>query len=457
MTLVNNSLNSYSINKDVTMDKISYYNITIPYKQNILLYNTLTNSIVCFTDEEFSIINGLFKSLNGFSSQYHLLYSKLKESGFIIEEDFDELAYIKLQNKRCVFSNNAYHLTINPTLDCNLRCWYCSTEYAKALHHGGMTSKVMSLVKKHLSSLAEEQKAARLHLDWFGGEPMLYFKKVIKPISTHTLNLVEKNGIRYSQHITTNATLINGKILHEMADLRFTSFQIPIDGNERHHNAIKRYEDKTGTYRTIIDNINLIADIIPDARITLRINYDKQTLKNIKDIVPDITPNAKERIKVDFQKVWQITCNENDFNRLKEMKDFFYSNGLNSDFWAYNPKSFRRCYSDCFHHYAINYNGKIFKCTAQNYGDDKVIGKFSSNGRILWNDKLLSKLFSKSTFENEKCLKCKSLPICMGPCITRNYEAVQKKTPIPCVADYVQYPLSSFIINEAAKRGILIK
>lgn len=437
------------------MDKVSFYNIKTKYNNYVLLYNTLTNSLICFTCDEFIIVNELFDDLICFKSEYPLLFKELKNAGFIVNQNFDELEYIKLQNNRAVFISNGYHLTINPTLDCNLHCWYCSTEYAKAKHHGAMTSKTINMVKSHIQNLVEIKKASSIHLDWFGGEPLMYFNEVIKPISSFTKELVYKNKVGYSQHITTNATLMDADRIHQMKDLQFTSFQIPIDGNEYHHNIIKHFEDKMDTYRLVVNNINLIAEIIPNVRITLRINYDKQTLKHISDIIKDIAENTKKHIQVDFQKVWQISCNNNDFKMLKDVKTFFHENGLESGFWAYIPQNFIRCYADRYHHYAINYDGKIFKCTAQNYADDKIIGTLKSTGAIQWNDELLSKLFSKATFENERCLKCKSLPVCMGPCIIRNFESVKNNTPLPCIEDYVQYSLSSFIIDEAQKRNLI--
>ena len=67
----------------------------------------------------------------------------MKKAGFIID-NYDEKELVKFNNKLCVYENRSYHLTINPTLDCNLKCWYCSTEYAQAIHHGGMSQHIVN-------------------------------------------------------------------------------------------------------------------------------------------------------------------------------------------------------------------------------------------------------------------------------------------------------------------------
>lgn len=441
--------------KTITMDKISQYIFSVIYNENILLYNTLTNALVCLTKQENEEVQYLMKNLTEFQDEYPTLYKSFKESGFIIEKDFNELNYIKFRNNLQVYANNTYHITINPTLDCNLKCWYCSTEFAQAQHCGGMNKDIIDRITAHFKNVVEVQKATRIHLDWFGGEPSMYFNEVINPISSYVNKLVEDNKIGFTQHITTNATLFNFEQIKRMKALHFTSFQIPIDGNEEKHNKVKFFEDNRGSYRQVIDSINMIAETIPNVKITLRINYDLQTLKHIGDIIKDIPLKNRECIIVDFQKVWQIHGNKESESLLHEAKEYFRLNGLNSNFWAWRPGAFYRCYSDRLRHYAINYNGKIFKCTAQDYGDDKVIGELLPNGTIKWNMALLSNLFSQSTFENSRCLKCIKLPICMGPCISANHKARKNGTPLPCLGENVQYSLKDFVIEEAKKRELL--
>ena len=45
----------------------------------------------------------------------------------------------------------------------------------------------------------------------------------------------------------------------------------------------------------------------------------------------------------------------------------------------------------------------------------------------------------------------------MGPCIIKNYEARKNGTQIPCIFENAEYALESFIIEQAAKRGLLNK
>ncbi len=300
------------------MDKISYYNISIPYNSNILLYNTISNSLLLLTNSEYEIFQYYFNNLSEFETTYPKLYVGLKNAGFIIS-DYNELSFIKLRNNLKIYRDKITHITINPTLDCNLTCWYCSTEYANAIHQGRMSDNLVESVKKHISHLIVNQKIPALHLDWFGGEPLMYFNEVIKPISTHAKELCAEFGVRLTQHATTNSVFMTEDMLIEMNKLGLNSFQIPIDGNRIHHNTIKFNSDKTGTFDCIINNINRIPLFIPNAKIIMRINYDKKTLYGIDEIIPLISEQAKKHIHVDFQKVWQINCDEKDKLQLKKL------------------------------------------------------------------------------------------------------------------------------------------
>ena len=167
-------------------DKVSRYNIEVEYDKGILLYNTLTNKILPISFADYAVIETLMEHLPTFRDKFPNLYTSFRQSGFILSPDFDELEYIKLQNKRCVSLNRDYHLTINPTLDCNLKCWYCSVGYAGAIcDRERMSDATIQGLMNHIDKLATQQKVNSLLLDWFGGEPMMYFDQVYKKTMKH--------------------------------------------------------------------------------------------------------------------------------------------------------------------------------------------------------------------------------------------------------------------------------
>lgn len=430
-------------------DKVSYYNFEVEYTNGILLYNALTDTVFPMSFKEYSVIETLMENLTVFQKEYPRLYQCFKNSGFIIPDDFDEYMFIKFENKKRVFRNKEYHITINPTLDCNVRCWYCSVVSEGAQHYNErMCDDVVISLTKHIELLAQN-KPNSIILDWFGGEPLMYFNDVMKVISDRALYLSQKYNIPIRQQITTNATLLTKEVIEYMKNANFSFFQISIDGNERRQNLIKRYSNKSGTYRDVINNINLLCETIPNVSICLRINYDRQTLKNAIDITKDLSEASKKNITIDFQRVWQVECTPEMKNMLKTAMESFNANGYKTMYWGYRHKNFIPCYADNINHYVINYDGRIFKCTARDYSDRLMIGTLKNNGEIQWNNSLLSKMFGNDVFEREECAKCKILPLCMGPCIQKRYDSFANHTEITCTHANVEFSLSSYVIKKA--------
>ena len=97
----------------------------------------------------------------------------------------------------------------------------------------------------------------------------------------------------------------------------------------------------------------------------------------------------------------------------------------------------------------------MYKRQAQDYRDDKSIGKLNDDGTLSLKQGLLSQLLSKATFENGRCINCKKLPLCMGPCMIRNHEARTQGIDLPCMSENAQYPFESHVIEVARKRGLI--
>ena len=80
------------------------------------------------------------------------------------------------------------------------------------------------------------------------------------------------------------------------------------------------------------------------------------------------------------------------------------------------------CYADLLQQAVINYDGKVFKCTARDFSTHKADGVLQSNGEIEWDKSIICKGLGNATFENEFCISCELLPACMGPCSQKMIE-----------------------------------
>jgi len=208
--------------------KQSKYNYIVRSDNRTIIYNGLKDSSIVVLNTEY---NELFKPIIenpiNFKHKFPTIINKLKEKGFIVESDFDEVDYIYKKNINKISRNETYHITINPTLECNFNCWYCSVHEAvsdSSKLSGRMSKKNIKSVIIHFKNIIKSKKYKYVMIDWFGGEPLKYYWEIIKPISDSLNIYAKKNEVNFSQFITTNAYLLDSNIINDIKEKNFNTF-----------------------------------------------------------------------------------------------------------------------------------------------------------------------------------------------------------------------------------------
>jgi uncharacterized protein len=397
------------------MDKISKYNFFIQNNNQIICFNGISRFIFSLNKEEYEFLKKSLENLDDFNKKYPSYYALLKKNFFIVDDDLSEYDYIRYLNRLAVFSNNSYRITINPTLECNFKCWYCYETHPQ----GFMSDRIKSGIINHIEYVGNNKLVKGLDLTWFGGEPLLYFDKIVFPISLKAKKVFEKNNLNFSNHATTNAYLIDEKMIKKFNQINLNSFQVTIDGIKEEHNKI-RNENGKPSFDRIMENINMLCKNNKNAYILLRINYTDKTLSNISSLLDYIPLSLNRQINLGFHRVWQtidkINTSSNDAAKenLTKIIDQAIQKGFMCSYPESFPERYVRCYADRYWHTEINYDGNVYKCT-MDY-NKKPHGKLLENGTIEWDKSRIAQMYSQATFENEMCKNCKMLPVCLGPC-----------------------------------------
>lgn len=390
--------------------KLSKYLYIKKFKKAVLIYSLIQRKIFAISTSDYQLITSQHLSEIKDSNPY--LFSALEKLGVIIQDDYNELDFIKAKNKENIFDKSYYRLIINPTLECNFHCWYCYEHHPK----GRMGSFTMDAIEQHLRHKIEQENLKYLSVDWFGGEPLLCFNDVIHPLSKRIIQLF--GSIQYKGSMTTNGYLITPKMVEQFDKISLTNFQITLDGDEEMHNSIRFVNGHKGSFNKIIENINLLSENEKNT-IMVRINYTKDTLLKINEIAERFTENAKKRTTINFQQVWQDSIKK--FVSADENINYFNRLGFSVNYGSLHT-GYHVCYADLLNEAVINFDGRVFKCTARNFATQKEDGLLQSNGEIIWYNNNYAKRFGKATFENEHCLKCIFLPVCSGPCSQKMVE-----------------------------------
>ncbi len=296
--------------------KLSRYNYKVEYGNKYILFNGVTGCLFSIKKSENKLFETLFRNLDFFEEKQPDLFESIEKMGFIINNSTNEINHILLRNKKAILLDKTYDVFINPTLECNFKCWYCYENRIK----GRMNKATIDKLKKHLTFMVEKDRITALNLSWFGGEPLLYFKEIVFEFSLFAKKLCKSNNIPFKNSITSNGFLINKRMIDDFKTINLNRFQITLDGNKEKHDKIRTISG-LGTYERIISNIKDLLQHHKDALINLRINYDNNTLKNIDDLYidfDDIDENNKKQLKFHFQQVWQVNINEDTVKLLNK-------------------------------------------------------------------------------------------------------------------------------------------
>ncbi len=391
-----------------------------PSKYNYILYgegygfwyNSLSGQYFRLSEGLSRKIESLMNSIEILDSEVQLMYTKLRESGFIVDDDFDELQFIREQYDKAVNSKN-YMLVILPTLNCNFKCWYCIQDHIPSL----MNVDTLESIKRHIDFMIDKEKIDSLRIEWFGGEPFMYFKQVIEPLSHYAIERCKDSNIPFTNSATTNAYFIDDKVSAKLSGLRFKQFQITIDGEKANHDKVKFMKGCPSAFEHTLENINRIVSDNGDIHVFLRINYTHTTLskKIVAEVNQHIDSVNRGHITIIPKKVWQEKVDKNFSPILKEIMNDFEDSGFMVNRIQHNA-TFTPCYVSKKYYNAINFNGNVVKCTACNdIYDKETHGRLNADGSISWSDNY-DVACQQASFENERCLACKLLPLCMGLC-----------------------------------------
>lgn len=331
--------------------KISRYVITQKLQDNAYLLTNFTNKThIIVSEEVFSVFNG--DSINKLKNLYPDVFKRLKDSRYIIDDSVDEFRELRRKIQFDVSDSQLYHLVINPTLDCNLSCWYC---YENRVPNSSISDAVVNGICKHISLKFNEEPFSFLKISFFGGEPLMKFSAIEK-IAKFASFFSESNKIELLLDFTTNGTLLTSEKISQLSNYA-CSFQITLDGNKEQHNKVKYTKSRSlDTFSLTVKNIKEIQRIIANSFVSVRINYDGETLKNFNSVLEELAQLDRTRCKIILKKIWQVSTDELSNELTIRVADKLRELGFVVDEYG-DPGV---CFADRKNQAVINYDGSIF-------------------------------------------------------------------------------------------------
>lgn len=431
--------------------KFSQYNNLVEFENKYIIFNALSYRFL-YLDPLLADLfqKNLHEDTPSSIQKIHPdFYEALISNGFIINDFLDEYKEVQQLVKKTNENKEIYRLIINPTVNCNFKCWYCYENHSVPTQMDGEVMERVFLLIKHIVA---DDNLKQFQLSFFGGEPLLYYAKIILPIATYTHDLLKQSGKKFFFDITSNGYLFNQERLETLTSRGLTSCQITLDGNKQEHDSTRFSAQSKGSYDRIIENIKIAVRL--GIQIVLRINYTEKNLAGLSDIFcsfEDFSCEERQKVTVSLNKVWQEK-DENLGEGVKKFKQQVKQFGFKLPEPWLSDRVRNSCYADKKNEAVINYNGNVYKCNARDFTDERKEGVLDKNGNIIWNDTHQSRC--NSILKNQRCVQCSILPICGGGCSQIAFENKGKTYCINTNQNHVKEQIIELFLSECNRKII---
>lgn len=127
-----------------------------------VVYNTYSKALVVLTEKE-------FREYEALQFEDQSVEKELVDNGILLEESFDEKAFMSYCHNVTKFSKGALHLVLATTMYCDFGCPYCYENRRKGWMGEEVQNAIIRFIEKQIDEGTKE-----LDVTWYGREPLLY-------------------------------------------------------------------------------------------------------------------------------------------------------------------------------------------------------------------------------------------------------------------------------------------
>jgi radical SAM protein with 4Fe4S-binding SPASM domain len=387
--------------------RLMTYVVQQPVDDGLLLYNTLTCSMVLLTPEEATDI----------TAQQELI-----DRWFLVPQDYDDQkACREIRQMASLLMPAAQTInkyTILTTTGCNARCFYC---YEKGTKPVTMTAETASRVVRYIVAHRGDDE---VKLRWFGGEPLVN-AKAIDQISTE----LKEQGVPFRSEMISNGYLMDADLVQRAKELwQLQWVQITLDGMEQTYNRVKAYVHRgVNAFERILENIGLLT--AAGIRVDIRLNVDKHNIGEMAELVELLHRRfgTNEHLSVYSHELYSERSPEDNaelFAQRMQLEQQIAACGYNKKWRLQKDIKQNRCMADKDGSVVIAPDGRLGKC--EHFFDRELFGHIDSEER---NEAILRK-FKERPADIEACTSCLFYPQC--------YRLVMCPGDFGCTPEYQQ-------------------
>jgi len=371
--------------------RLMTYVVQQPVDDGMLLYNTLTCSLVLLTPDEAADI---------------MVQQELIDRWFLVPQEHDDQKLCRQVRQMAALLKPAAKAitgyTILTTTGCNARCFYC---YEKGTKPVTMTAETADKVVRYIVKHRGDEK---VKIRWFGGEPLVNVK-VIDQICTE----LREQDVPFRSTMVSNGYLFDADTVQRAKDLwQLQQVQITLDGTEQTYNRVKDYVYRgVNAFERVLQNIGMLTAV--GIHVSIRLNVDKHNVSEMAELVQLLHQRfgTNEHLSIYSHELFVERTPED------EVEIFAQQTQLAQQIAACGYKNHKRglqkdiklnhCMADNDGSVVIAPDGHLGKC--EHYIDSNFFGHIDSEER----DETILRRFKERQADSEDCATCFCYPQCI--------------------------------------------
>ena len=389
--------------------KTSMYNIEIGKMNDdeTIIYNSYSGAVALLDAKTYADLLSVNEA-----SDY---LENLLLQGFLVPFSVDEYQRIMMYHNSYIYNEcpDKMQFTIAPTLGCPLDCYYC---FEKNRPNYIMSENTATKICNYIiSALSRNKNLKKLHITWFGGEPLVGKSRLFE-MGREIYNYCKEHKIIYTAKILTNGILLDEELLNDLVeDHIITAIQFTLDGNVDDFVNVKRGTKEQ--YEKLINNIIVSSDRLETY---VRLNVTRQNHDKLIQQVKYILTKIKNKKNIVFyaMPVFNYTSQEEEIKEgemvlfREELKKILIAHKIERYHVTSSPRTTAAfCGAMRLCNLTFGPHGEMYRCENLIGNDKWIIGNVDEGRFFNQEDVLLpeSKIYTE-------CQKCSYLPICWAGC-----------------------------------------
>ncbi len=407
----------------------SPYNMLFASRRHgFFIYNALSGVMLELDNHHYRMAQSLSAGESRFPSGPEKEFiDVLEENGFLAEKKSEAVKLMALQYQRnaACFGTGYVGLTICPTLACNFRCVYCfeKTQDDATVMDRETMKALIQFIKTH-------ETAKKLHVVWYGGEPLLAFGVM----ESLTAGFLEHYPDYDNAALVTNGYLLDEKKIRRLRDLRIRSVQITLDGGQNTHNQRRKLKNGGPTHERILQNIDSLMSSSWNGKCTVRVNVDRKNRQEYAAVHKRLLERYQGKnltVYPGFVNTFQDHTYDHQCRLCdREWADLSVDGYINDGILppgGFFPESDAQCLCIATTHYGyvIGPKGEIYKCWEDVGKENMVIGSLHTEGFITHSELVARYGIGTDPYRDDACMACSIFPICGGGCVNKRLRSQQ--------------------------------